>query len=185
MRWKHKSWSLKLAPISVEDNSALCSRKLQYSFFSTPCWHNHSGALQWLVFSSQSQHEDRNRYKLPDTELEEVGTLRVPSNYTAEKIKQTWMQKGCLPDSTGNRKVKQAFLNKLSFQEHEQQQFLFINQSRKAPPSYPFLCSPWLQLCPPCKQEISIIYTYISVRSSTDYEKDSVQKYTVQSLNLF
>lgn len=45
------------------------------------------------------------------------------------------MQKGCLPDSTGNRKVKQAFLNKLSFQEHEQQQFLFINKCQKAPPN--------------------------------------------------
>lgn len=125
-------------------------------------------------------------YQIQDQEsLEEVGTLPLQSNSTAEIIKQTWMQKGCLPDSTGNRKVKQVFLNKLSFQEHEQQQFLFINQSQEAPPNYPFLCSPLLQLCPPCKQEISIIYTYTSVRSSAGYEKNSVQKYIVQSLNLF
>lgn len=114
-------------------------------------------------------------YQIQDQEsLEEVGTLLLPSNSTAEIIKQTWIQKGCLSDSTGNRKVKQPFLNKLSSQEHEQQQFLFINQSWKVPPSYPFLCSPWLQLCPPCKQEISIIYTYISVRSSAGFFIDSV-----------
>lgn len=100
-------------------------------------------------------------YQIRDQEsLGGAGTLPFPSNSTAEIIKQTWMQKHCLPDNTGNRKVKQAFVNKLSFQEQEQQQFLFINQSQKAPPSYP-LGSPLLQLCPPCKQEISIIYTYI------------------------
>lgn len=112
-------------------------------------------------------------YQIQDQgSLEGAGTL--PLHQTPEIIEQTWMQKVCLPDSTGNRKVKQAFLNKLSSQKRtieQQQQFLSTNQSQKAPPSYPFSCSSLTQLCPPCKQEISIIYKYISVRSTAGYEK--------------
>lgn len=126
---------------------------------------------------------DKNYQRQDQESLEELGTLPLPSNPNSRNNKHEG-KRAVYQTALKNRKVKQAFLNKLSFQEHEQQQFLFINKSQKAPPSYPFFHSPLQQLCPPCKQDIKIIYTYKSVRSSEPVKK-TLSKSTLYKVSTY